>query len=267
MARLTKTNPTNDYIAIADIRVDPIYQRGCVPAWVSRLADRWDENAIGMICVSRRSDGLFYVIDGQHRYEAALRVGVDLLPAEIWHNLTVPEEAAMFLQRNDARAVRAFDKFLAAVEAGSPDQCDILKIVHAAGWELGDQDADGTIRAVNALERVYGATADETKDRRPEALRVTLETLKRAWGSDQDAAAGYLLDGLGKFIIRYDDQIDLDVLIRKLSKYDGGPTALVGRSKELRSFIRTTVPNCVAELIVELYNTGLRTRKLSAWRT
>ena len=268
MPRLTRSNPTNDYISVVKIRTDPTYQRDANPRWVERLATGWDRNSIGMICVSVREDGLYYVIDGQHRVEAARTLDVDLLPAEIWHRLTISEEARMFVQRNTTRGVKRVTMFLSSVEAGTPDQCEILKIVHAAGWEVNDNaNNDGTIRAVGVLERIYGVSTNGTKDRRPNELRTTLETVKRAWGADQDAVAGFLLDGLGRFFIRYGDQIDGDLLVRKLSKYDGGPRALVGRSKELRGFVRSTVPNCVAELVVETYNRGLRTKKLAAWRT
>ncbi len=268
MPRLTRSNPTNDYILVTKIRTDPAYQRETNPRWVERLATGWHRNGMGTICVSLREDGLYYVIDGQHRVEAARTLDVDLIPADIWHNLDVSDEARMFVERNTTLGVKRIDRFLASVKAGTPDQCDILKIVHAAGWEVSDNaNNDGNIRAVGVLERIYGVSANGTKDRRPNELRTTLETVKRAWGADQDAVAGFLLDGLGRFFIRYGDQIDGDLLVRKLSKYDGGPRALVGRSKELRGFVRSTVPNCVAELIVEIYNRGLRTTKLAMWRT
>ena len=269
MVRLAqRPNPTNDYILVSKIRVDHTYQRGITPRWVQELVANWNETSAGIICVSLRKDGFYYVIDGQHRYAAAKELDIDLLPAEIWHRLVVPEEARMFVERNNTRGIRKIDKFLAAIKSGSPDQCEILKIAHAAGWEINDnQKQDGAIRAVAALERVYGASSDQTKTRRPDDLRSTLETVRRAWGLDKDGVSGYLLDGLGRFFIRYGDQIDGDILIRKLSKYAGGPLALVGRSRELQSFVRSTVPNCVAELIVETYNRGLRTNKLATWRT
>lgn len=267
MARLARKNPTNENIPVAEIRIDPKYQRELVTRWVERLAANWDETKVGLICVSARRDGLFYVIDGQHRYEAALRNGVQSLPAEIWYDLAEAEEAGMFVGRNETRGVRRIDKFMAAVVAGAPDQCNIKKIVEDTGWRINDMDEDGSIRAIASLERLYGVSDDPDKERRPDTLRRTLEVLHRAWGYNQDAAAGYLIDGLGRFLVRYDQELDFDKLIRKLSKYNGGPTALVGRSKELRSFIRTTVPNCVAELLVETYNVGLRTNKLPAWRS
>lgn len=266
MARVPR-NPTTDYISVGSIAIDPLYQRAVESRWVRHLADNWDDNAVGLICVSLRADGLHYVIDGQHRHAAAQQLGLEYLPAEVWRNLSIPEEALMFLQRNEVRPVRRVDKFLAAVEAGSPDQCEILKLVEAAGWQISDESRDGNIRAVAALERIYGASSDASKERRPEALRVTLEIVRHAWGLDQDGTSGFLLDGLGKVVIRYGEQLDIESLIRKLSKYNGGPLALVGRSKELRSFINTTVPNCVAEMIVEVYNTGLRTTRLAAWRS
>lgn len=267
MARLARKTPNTDYIPVDRIRVDPAYQRDIKPTWVSYLAESWDDRAVGLICVSERIDGYFYVLDGHHRVEAARRLDIEFIPAEVWLRLTPSEEAEMFLQRNNDLNVRRVDKFLAAVTAGRSDQCEIIKIVEDAGWVISDSDNDGQIRAVAALERIYGASTDLDKQRRPEALRTTLEVVRRAWGFDQDGVAGFLLDGLGRFLIRYWEQVDIDRLIRKLSKYEGGPTALVGRSKELRAFIRTTVPNCVAEMLVETYNVGLRTNKLPGWRS
>lgn len=260
-----KSNPVHDYIPVSKLRVDPAYQRGLKAPHVKRLADGWDENAVGLLCVSLRSDGLYYIIDGQHRHAGGLTVGVEYLPCEVWHGLTPSEEAAMFIERNATLNVRAFDKFRAAVEAGKPDQCEIQKVVESAGWILAEDQGDRKIRAVASLERVYGA-GREDEPRHPERLRTTLEVLHRAWGYDQDAASGHLIDGLGRVVGRYGDELDHEVLIRKLAKYPGGPLALVGRAKELRAFINTTVPNCVAELIVETYNRGLRSSQVTGWR-
>lgn len=70
MARVPR-NPTTDYISVGSIAIDPLYQRAVESRWVRHLADNWDDNAVGLICVSLRADGLHYVIDGQHRHAAA----------------------------------------------------------------------------------------------------------------------------------------------------------------------------------------------------
>lgn len=268
MARLARQpNPTYDYVDVDQIRVDPKYQREETPGWITWLAEHWKDSAVGVLTVSRRADGLYYVIDGQHRLAAARRTGRHLVPCEIWANLSDSEEADKFLDLNTTRNVRAIDRFRAAVEAGHPDQCEIQKIVHDAGWHISDESHDAAIRAVAALEEVYGASKNPDKERHPDTLTLTLHVVTKAWGFDRDATAGFLLQGLGRFLHRYNELVDVDVLIRKLAKYDGGPLALVGRSKELRALVRTTVPNCVAEMLVEVYNVGLRTTRLPAWRS
>lgn len=260
-------NPTFEKVPVRLIKVDPAYQRELKNSHVFRLADNWEGRKAGAIAVSLRPDGFYYAFDGQHRLAAAKERGIEELWCEVWRNLVPSDEAGLFFARNDDLNVRAFDKFRALVEAGDPDRCEIAKIVHDTGWALGDNDQDGQIRAVSALERVYGVSRNSDAERHPDRLRTTLEVIHRAWGYDQDGVAGFLLDGLGKVIGRYGDQLDHEMLIRKLSKYPGGPTALVGRSKELRAFINTTVPNCVAELIVETYNKGLRRTQITGWRS
>jgi hypothetical protein len=261
-----KANPVHDYIDIGLLELDRAYQRILNSSWVKGLVETWDDGALGMLCVSLRADGKYYIIDGQHRFFAALALGVEFLPCEIWTGLLPSDEARMFVERNTRRTVPAFAKFRAAVEAGAPDQCEIQKIVEAAGWRLAEEGGDGKIRAVAALERAYGANGKD-EVRHPDRLRTTLEILHRAWGYDRDAVAGHLVDGLWRVVGRYGDELDHDTLIRKLAKYSGGPLALIGRAKELRSFINTSVPNAVAEIVVEAYNRGLRTTQLPGWRS
>lgn len=263
------TNPSLETVAVSDMRFIPgnrdIFERN-----LTKFRP-WNDRAAGVVELSLRDDGYYWILDGQHRiHEAAINAAPTEMLAKVWRKLSHAEEADVWLTLNrDRTAFKATEKFRAAIIAQHADQLSILRIAEELGYKIGDDQGDGIIRAVSALEWVYGAGRAAHLPRRPGTLESTLGVLSRAWGYDQDAVAGELIRGLGAFIVRYEGQIDIPDLTHKLSKYSGGPLALVGRAKHLRAAIGATVPNCVAEAIVETYNKGRRSAntRLPGWRS
>lgn len=57
------------------VRVDHGYSRELDGAWVQELVDNFDERLLGTVVVNRRDADSLYIVDGQHRVEAARRLG------------------------------------------------------------------------------------------------------------------------------------------------------------------------------------------------
>lgn len=85
-------------IPLSEIEIDTSYQRK-LRNKVHKMAREWDYALCDVILVSYRDDK-FYVIDGQHRVEAARKRGVKFLPCQIVEFLTREEEARRFLALN-----------------------------------------------------------------------------------------------------------------------------------------------------------------------
>lgn len=73
------------------------YQRDILT--IKQLIKEWNDDKCQFLLVSER-DGRFYVIDGQHRMEAAKAKGIKELPCMILTGLTKEEEARMFATQN-----------------------------------------------------------------------------------------------------------------------------------------------------------------------
>ena len=66
-----------------------------------------------------------------------------------------------------------------------------------------------------------------------------------------------LVAGIGEVFCRYEGEIDRAALIRKLSKFPGGATGLLGKAKGLHEYRKKlTIGRCVAILVIDVYNRG-----------
>src|SRR5690606_35126480 len=116
------TNYTIEWIKPNDLTVlysDKPTQRAHKVQHSEKIAESFDQDKVGVITVSRRSDNTNAVIDGQHRTHSLKMVGKGDVPVEchVYHGLTLREEAELFLGLNNVRNVDAQDKFAVRVTA------------------------------------------------------------------------------------------------------------------------------------------------------
>jgi len=245
-----------------DLRV----QRSLDTNRATKMSAELDLDAIGVLCVSHRADDTYWIIDGQHRRESLILAGfgADVVECEVFTGLSLAEEAAMFRLRNNTAKVSYLARFKVRLVEGDKDAIAVMDILTRHGWVLpGDKETLGNrLAAIQAFERIY--TADRTSD--PTAAERTLATLTAAWGHTTDAVEACLVEGLGLVYVRYGATVEADDLIRRLSKFGGGPGAFVGNARGIRDLIRVPLTRAAAELIVEIYNKSRRTMALPPWR-
>lgn len=160
--------PSIEFKPVADLEVDDAYQRsaeeGSSRSLIRAIAQDWDWRLCAPLTVSRR-DGRFFVIDGQHRMEAAkLRGDISFLPCIVSSFDTLAEEAGCFVQVNTRRRqVTPLETFKAELAAGDPAAVKINKIITDAGlsvakhgnptaWKPGQISALGGVRG--AMTRI-----------------------------------------------------------------------------------------------------------------
>lgn len=94
-----------------------VYQRP-VQKTIQKIATGWNTDKLDNLLLSYR-DGLFHVIDGQNRMEAAKLIGIDSLPATILEGLTVHDEALLFgKQTENVTYLKPYDIFKANTACG-----------------------------------------------------------------------------------------------------------------------------------------------------
>lgn len=253
------------WLPINEIEIDPAAQRRMSEPWVKARVGAFDVDQIGRIVVNRRKNGKIYCADGQRRL-ALLRAvgwGDQQVPCEYFEGLTQQQEAALFLARGDRTATIKLDSFLIRVTAEDPVACGILRVVRAEGLVVGDEEKDGHVRAVAALERVYrgGGISKES----PAALTKTLFVLRSAWGRQVSSFNGKLIEGVGLVELRYGRALDHLRLTKKLSLLPAGAPGVLARAKVLKEIKARPLHHCVAAVVVDVYNQGSRTKRLEDW--
>jgi hypothetical protein len=245
------------WVPIAQMRVSPLAQRELNQARVDRMAANFDPEQVGTPTVNQR-DGGFYIIDGQHRVATIKAIGWDDQSIQCWayEGLTEAEEAATFLRLNDTLAVHAFDKFRVGVEAGLVEECDIDRIVRAAGLVVSRDRIPGAIRAVGTLRRVYDRAG-------PGQLSRALRIVRDAYGDPGMEAA--VIDGIGLLCQRYGQELDDDATVKRLSNIHGGVNGLLNKAEVLRRQTGNQKGHCVAAAAVDIVNAGRGGKKLPSW--
>jgi hypothetical protein len=261
---MTKTNGTTAtplrvernghlrWVAIADVHIPPMAQRELRPGWAAQLAAEFDPDSFTPPLLSLRGSR-FYVIDGQHRFEAMRLMGWEDQQVQCWvyEGLTEADEAEMFLRHNNRKAVGAFDKFRIAVAAGRPAEVDIDRTARLLGLRVSQDE--GGISAVSALRKVYDTGQ----------LPRTLRILRDAYG--EPGLTSDLISGIGLLCARYNGDLDESVAVQKLAAVRQGAPALIQKAHLLRKQTGQTLNHCVAAAAVETINGGRGGKKLPSW--
>lgn len=190
-------------VALRLLNVDKSYQRQVVSVTKARaIARAFDFAACGYIVVVERSDGSLWVIDGQHRVEAArLRGDIEKLHAIVCKLPTVADEAALFRVLNTTRVnVMSSDLYRANVTAGDPDHVACDAMVRELGYTVGrDTSRDASaIRFPRCLVKTFRAS--------PSVCRRAIEIQRVMIGNDASLSE-HIHVGLFHIIMRHGPQV------------------------------------------------------------
>lgn len=157
------------------LTVEPDYQRQASKKLISDISREWDSDAIGAITVNIR-DNTYYVIDGQHRVEAAKsRPEVTHLPCIVFTGKTKSQEARILrIMNSNVKIMNSVDKFRASVSEGDDLAIWVNNRLKAAGYAV---EARGVkvVRGINAIVRV----AEESKTRFDRILSIASKLCSR----------------------------------------------------------------------------------------
>ena len=226
------------------------YQRGLRPTWVAKIAKDFNEGLIGVLIVSYR-DGRYYVVDGQHRLEAAKKVGIEDVICQVHTGLTYEEEANLFREYNRQRkGLSAHDMFKAALEAKDPIAIDIMNLVDKYDFKLPLYSAkvDNYITATAAVQSIYKRIGSSGFER-------LLKLLRDTWNGERSSLERNFMNGLSLFIKLHSDEFDDEEFIKKLSKVSPESILREGRlDAKFSTASKTMTP--YAKVIWYNYNKG-----------
>lgn len=134
--------PALQYAPPSILQVDQSYQRSLEnkssQTLIRKIAQYWNWDLCQPLVVARRHGGSLFVIDGQHRLEAAkLRGDIQQLPCVIVEYASSADEAASFVHLNQQRRpLSTVDVFKAAVASLDPEAVALSDAMADAGLTL-----------------------------------------------------------------------------------------------------------------------------------
>lgn len=198
------TPPAVQYFEPKQLQVDGSYQRDTRSRGSQRLieeiAKRWDWRLCTPLLIASRDGGL-YIIDGQHRWEAAkLRGDVPFLPCAVGNYTGSAEEAALFVAANRHRVrVSPMDMWRAALASHDTATVTLDCLVRNAGLSMArapqrHQLKPGELLCTKAL---YSALRIHGQER----VASTLVIIGKAFGDQVIAHSGLLFATVLGFLV------------------------------------------------------------------
>lgn len=169
------------------------YQRSANRQHIGRIIAVFDESLVGVLMVSPREKGGYFIWDGNHRLEVLKALGYTH-----WHcmvSVITPVEQSMSFQTINDNVLRVspIQKHTAALFRDEPEALELEDALYKAGCHVGTS-GNGHVAAVTAcytVLRKYGANN----------LTDTLKVLEIAWGrEDKTSRSAALIGGISRTV-------------------------------------------------------------------
>lgn len=192
--------PVLQFCPPGELQVDGTYQRGMEEArsvsLIRQIAQHWNWDLCQPLVVARRAGGELFVIDGQHRLEAArMRGDLAQLPCVVVEYTSAADEAASFVHLNQQRKpLTKLDLFRAAVASEDPQAVAIVSALTGAGLSLAPHSnytawKPGMVANIAGIERAWARHGAAVATR-------ALDAMGHAWAGQVLRYAGSLYRGL-----------------------------------------------------------------------
>jgi hypothetical protein len=241
-----------------DLSVDPTVQRTIDTNWVNARKKSFAPNALHVLTVSLRTNGLKHIIDGQHRHALAQAVGHhEPLTCEVYVGLSLADEAYLFRLLNDRRKVTPIDNFRIRVIEGEPVATKLTEVLTRYGWVVQPNKAKHSFQAVSALEKIYTGWGPQ-KVENLGVVEAVISIISAAWEDNPDGVRGEIITGLGMVLMRHGPKVNISRLVAQMKAVPGGPAALSRRSKALREMSGgMKIGDAVATNFINMSNANL----------
>lgn len=226
----------------SETTVDHRYQRELDVKRVEHMAKDFRLDLVGVPVVSKRDDGSYVRLDGQHRLAAAVVAGHGDEPIlmEVVEGLSIQQEAELFLRLNGGRkAVGAIDKYKARIQAAEPVALEIHGILKKNGCRISGGRGRGIVAAVSAVEYAYYKGN----------LDCVIQVLSAWMNRDTAGFEMSFIRGVSLFLSLY-PEADLDLLAKKLGQ--ATPRQLLTKMKNESR--QSTPTEGTVYVLIEIYN-------------
>lgn len=184
------------------------YARPLSEGRLKHLRREWDSMACSPLVISKRHDGSYWVIDGNHRRKVAYEKGILQLPAMVFSGLERQREADLYTKLGTVLGQTPWTRFLSKLAAEDATALEIVSIAEKYGVEINAAGyADARIQAVARAEWIHARGG-------PDGLDWTLGFLMTAFNGHRESLGEMQLEGTFSFYLRYFDRVQRDEVAR-----------------------------------------------------
>lgn len=217
--------PKLEWLAIADLVIDPEYQREIGPKGrknIAKIVSEFDWSKFAPIIVASSGSSKYAIVDGQHRATAAAICGLEKVPCAVIDAARAAQAAAFAAINTVVTEMSPLQIHAAKIAAGDKDALGLLKVCNTANVEIlrypvsvANMDKPGQTLAVNCLAKrlkMHGKSLLIT------ALQCITETENNIQGNVNGIIVTALCDMLvrrpqwlesGEAILKAFDEIDI----------------------------------------------------------
>lgn len=245
---------TNKMIPVELLKIATSYQRTVKKSRVKSIVKKFDRDAVGSLCVGERSDGTYWVVDGQQRLTAMIELGFKEVSCDVFESRGASHEAKVFRNKNkDRTGITSFTIFNALLVEGDEMAVSVQAAAESCGFTISESKRTWpALRCVNSLQQAYDIGGVNL-------VRDVLEVISDAWIGEDDALHGTLVSGIALLLGKYPD-VDKRRLVRVLKSKN--PSA-VSRAADGYKLGSGTRPKAVCRAILDIYNKGLKKGRLA----
>jgi hypothetical protein len=141
------------YVSKHLLRIDPIYQREQSDEKVQEMRKNWSWIACGALAVARREDNSLWIMDGGHRYTAAMdRLDIPDLPCVVFNVESIKQEAKGFLDIQMLRKnISSADKFKALLTVEDQTAMFVNRLLEESGRKAGVTATPTSVSCLSAM--------------------------------------------------------------------------------------------------------------------
>lgn len=240
-------------------------QRPMDEAHVERIVNNWNDAAFGAPILSFRGHGnrgprgeAFAIVSGQHRIEAARRVGRTRVFCAVVDGLSAADEARVFNDEDRRKRQSTLHKFHLARQSGDTTAVTIWETLNDAGFIIARDGGDKSKRTVRCIAALYRALSRGN-------LRATMNIIAAAFDYEAKACSAEIVDGVS-VLLAARPSIDHGRLAARMRSV-GAPTilqryAMARAANGTTSKEGGTAPLTMANVLVGVYNYNLRDGKI-----
>lgn len=248
-------------IGANELVVDHQYQRPLNENHVEKLQRSFNRDFMGAFIVSERSDGTFYVLDGQHRLEAFRRLhGADTkatLPCMVYTDLSMGDEADIFTSQQASQRIHPVDYFKARCFSGDPSALSVASALAEYGLTMRIDKSPTSVSCPHLITDIYEKSGRDW-------LRRVLRLTTGIYTDDRHAVPASIIGGVHTFLLRYGESVDEDRfvdILRSIPKSKIDSTAA-----SMAQFIHERSYLLYGRAFLHFYNGKMRgTKRLPDW--